>query len=403
MSIYASLRRIAFILVLCSSLLVVPVSAAGLKFENWIENFRDTALKEGVSATTFDRAFKGIHSPDQWVLDKANYQPEFKASVWQYFDNRIQAGSIQLAKDKKKTLQPWLDKINKQFGVDPNVLLAIWSMESSFGTILDNQVMMRNVVRSLATLAYADPKREKFGRTQLLAVLQSLQNGDLDETHLTGSWAGAMGHTQFIPTSYQAYAVDVDNNGRRDIWNSVPDALGSAANLLAKNGWQSDKTWGYEVTIPTQKLPTEKLTLGEWEKLGVKPADGKTFAHKGDTAELKLLDGRDGPAFLVLKNFQVLKRYNNSDRYALAVGMLADQIGGAGPLTKAWQRPFTPLGINQVVELQSLLKAQGFYNGEIDGKAGSNTRKAIVAFEKSVGMEPQGFPSKEVLEPLRKR
>jgi len=402
-----ALRRRAF--ALCSTLLLVfglcttAASAADQGFENWIKEFRKTAIADGISPEVFDRAFKGITSPDQWVLDKASYQPEFKAPVWQYFDNRVQKRAVRMGRAKKEQLQPWLDKIERRFGVNPNILLAIWSMESSFGAILQNDTVMRNVVRSLATLAYADPKRKKFGRQQLLAALKILQTGDIDESHLTGSWAGAMGHTQFIPTSYQAYAVDIDGDGRRDIWNSVPDALATAANLLSQNGWRKGETWGYEVTIPARKLPAGKLTLREWEKLGVKRANGKPFPRPEDKAELKLPAGREGPAFLMLKNFFVIKRYNNSDRYATAVGLLADQIGGGSGLVRDWPRPFTPIDAAQVEELQKLLKARGFYQGEIDGKAGSGTRKAIEAFQKSIGVEQQGFPSKEVLERLRKK
>ncbi|QIL90451.1 lytic murein transglycosylase [Microbulbifer sp. SH-1] len=402
----APLRRFGFISFLISALLVLPLfahAAADPGFEKWKQEFRKQALAEGITAETFDRAFKGIDSPDQWVLDKASFQPEFKAPAWQYFDNRITKFAVKRGREKKQELQPWLEKIEKKFGVNPNILLAIWSMESSFGAILDNQNVMRSVVRSLATLAYADPKRKKFGTNQLLAALKILQSGDIDESHLTGSWAGAMGHTQFIPTSYQAYAVDMDGDGKRDIWNSVPDALATAASLLSKNGWRSGETWGYEVTIPERKLPAGKLTIAEWEKLGVKRVRGQAFPRPDDVAELKVPAGRGGPAFLVLKNFFVIKRYNNSDRYALAVGILADQIGGAEPLTRDWKRPFTKLDHDEVVELQTKLKEKGFYDGEVDGKAGGETRKAILKFEESAGVELQGFPSKEVLELLRKK
>ncbi|WOX07124.1 lytic murein transglycosylase [Microbulbifer pacificus] len=402
----ASTRRFGLIYFLFSALLLLPMLAAAAAdpgFEKWKREFRKQALSEGITAETFDRAFKGIDSPDQWVLDKASFQPEFKAPAWQYFDNRITKYAVKRGREKKQELQPWLDKIDKRFGVNPNILLAIWSMESSFGAILDNTNVMRSVVRSLATLAYADPKRKKFGTSQLLAALKILQSGDIDESHLTGSWAGAMGHTQFIPTSYQAYAVDMDGDGKRDIWNSVPDALATAASLLNKNGWRTGETWGYEVTIPEHKLPAGKLKISEWEKLGVNRVRGQKFPRPDDIAELKVPAGRGGPAFLVLHNFYVIKRYNNSDRYALAVGILADQIGGAEPLTKDWKRPFTKLDQDEVMELQTKLKEKGFYDGEVDGKAGEGTRKAILKFEESAGVELQGFPSKEVLELLRKK
>ena len=180
------------------------------------------------------RLCRGVTDVDPEVLEKARYQPEFTAPVWDYFDNRVHEQSVAVGRDMARKWKPWLDKIEARFGVDRNILLAIWSMESNYGEILKNDKVMRNVVRSLATLAYADKKRAKFARTQLVAALKILQTGDIDESHLMGSWAGAMGHTQFIPTSYQAYAVDMDGNGHRDIWNSMPDALATAANLLTQ-------------------------------------------------------------------------------------------------------------------------------------------------------------------------
>src|SRR6185437_15974793 len=204
--------------------------------------------------------------------------------------------------------KPWLDRIEARFRVDRHILLAIWSMESNYGEILKNDKVMRNVIRSLATLAYADQRRAKFARTQLIAALKILQTGDIDESHLSGSWAGAMGHTQFIPTSYQAYAVDMDGDGRRDIWNSVPDALATAANLLHRNGWQNGKTWGYEVVLPEgRKFHSGSLSVDKWASLGVKRANGKAFPRSSDSAVLKVPDGHSGPAFLMLKNFYVIK------------------------------------------------------------------------------------------------
>ena len=225
-------------------------ASADAGFQSWVASFRATATQNGVSGATYDRAFRGITEIDPEVLEKARHQPEFKAPVWDYFDNRVHEHSVAVGREMARKWKPWLDRIEARYGVDRHILLAIWSMESNYGEILKNDKVMRSVVRSLATLAYADKRRAKFARTQLIAALKILQSGDIDESHLTGSWAGAMGHTQFIPTSYQAYAVDADGNGRRDIWTSVPDALATAANLLRKNGWQTGKTWGYEVTLP---------------------------------------------------------------------------------------------------------------------------------------------------------
>jgi len=380
---------------------VTPASADG--FDNWVVSFKKTAMKSGISASTLDRAFADVTEIDAEVLEKARYQPEFTAPAWDYFDNRVHENSVGTGRAMARKYKPWLDRIEARFGVDRNILLAIWSMESNYGEILKNEGVMRNVVRSLATLAYADKRRAKFARTQLIAALKILQRGDIDESHLTGSWAGAMGHTQFIPTSYQSYAVDMDGNGRRDIWNSVPDALATAANLLHKNGWQAGRTWGYEVVLPNGKLPGGTLTLEKWESLGVTRANGRSFRNGSEKGTLKVPDGRGGPAFLMTRNFSVIKRYNNSDKYALAVGLLADQIAGSDGLAQDWKRPFTKLSFEQRQELQQRLSETGYYEGKFDGKIGKGSIDAIKAFQARAGLEPDGHPSLEVLRKLRGR
>ena len=358
-------------------------------FRQWVAGFRATAMQNGVSGKTYDRAFRGIDDPDPVVLEKARYQPEFTAPAWDYFDNRVHDESIATGRAMARKWKPWLD---------------LWSMESNYGRILERTDVMRSVVRSLATLGYADKRRAKFARTQLIAALKILQTGDIDESHLSGSWAGAMGHTQFIPTSYQAYAVDMDGNGRRDIWNSVPDALATAANLLHKNGWQPGRTWGYEVTLPAgRKFPAGSMSLAKWQALGVTRANGKPFRNTSDAAVLKVPDGRGGPAFLMIKNFSVIKRYNNADKYAIAVGLLADEIAGYGGLVQDWQRPFTKLTFEERQELQQRLSDHGYYDGKFDGKIGEGSKAAILAYQAKVGLAQDGHPSMEVLKWLRRK
>ncbi|QDZ02778.1 lytic murein transglycosylase [Nitratireductor mangrovi] len=386
---------------LAASFLSMP-ALADAGFQRWVSDFRSTANRSGINNNTFNRAFQGVTAPDPEVLEKARYQPEFTAPVWDYFDNRVHEESIATGRQMARQWKSWLDRIERAYGVDRHILLAIWSMESNYGEILKNDRVMRNVVRSLSTLAYADRRRAKFARTQLIAALKILQSGDIDVHHLTGSWAGAMGHTQFIPTSYQAYAVDADGNGKRDIWNSVPDALATAANLLRKNGWRSGHTWGYEVTLPPGKFPGGSLTLAKWQSLGLRRTNGKPFPRLNEKAELKVPDGREGPAFLMTRNFFVLKRYNNADKYALAVGLLADHIAGYGGLERDWNRPFTKLSFAEKQELQERLRTFGYYDGPIDGKIGSGSRAAIEAYQKRVGMTPDGHPSKEVLSRMRR-
>ncbi|MCO4315598.1 lytic murein transglycosylase [Phyllobacterium sp. 21LDTY02-6] len=379
-------------------------AAADAKFQNWIAEFRTTALNSGISAETYRRAFAGVTEIDPEVLEKARFQPEFTAPVWDYLDNRVNEESVATGREMARKYSRWLGAIEKSYGVDRNILLAIWSMETNYGEILKRDDVMRDAVRSLATLAYADKRRAKFARTQLIAAMKILQRGDIDRSHLTGSWAGALGHTQFIPTSYLAYAVDMDGNGKRDIWTSVPDALATAANLLRKNGWQSGQTWGYEVVLPAgRKFPAGSRTLAEWQKLGVVRANGKAFPSRGMKATLKVPDGRGGPAFLMTKNFFVIKAYNNADKYALGVGLLADQIAGSSGLQKDWNRPFTPITMKEREELQQHLTELGYYDGKVDGKIGSGSRNAIQAFQSRMGLDPDGHPSKEVLTILRKR
>ncbi|MCR4264970.1 lytic murein transglycosylase [Nitratireductor sp. ZSWI3] len=386
------------------ALMAMPGPArADAGFQRWIAQFRAVAMQNGISGSTYDRAFRGVTAPDPEVLEKARYQPEFRAEAWEYFDNRVQQNTIETGRRLARQWKPWLDRIERQFGVSRHILLAIWSIESNYGEVLKNDRVMRSLPRSLATLAYADSRRAKFARQQLIAALKILQTGDIDVGHLTSSWAGAMGHTQFIPTSYQAYAVDMDGDGRRDIWNSVPDALATAANLLRKNGWRGGETWGYEVAaLPGgRKFPGGKMALSRWASIGVVRANGKAFPRPSDSAELKVPDGRAGPAFLVTRNFDVIKRYNNSDKYALAVGLLADEIAGYGGLVRDWNRPFERLTYSETEELQKRLGALGYYDGPIDGKIGSGSRDAIRAFQARSGMQQDGHPGKDVLRRLR--
>lgn len=398
----------AYRLVALAALTIVLVAGTGSAwadagFQRWIADFRKTAAASGISGATFDKAFQGITTPDLDVLEKARYQPEFRMSAWQYVDNQVNERSITTGRQMARQWKPWLDRIEQTYGVDRHILLAIWSIESRYGEVLQDPTRVRSTVRALATLGYADQRRSKFGRQQLIAALKILQRGDISVAQLTGSWAGAMGHTQFIPTSFEAWAVDADGDGRRDIWNSVPDALASAANLLKSNGWQTGKTWGYEVVLPAGKFPADSIALSRWQSLGVTRASGKPFPRPSDNAELKVPDGREGPAFLMARNFFVLKRYNNSDLYALSVGLLADQIAGHGGLVRDWNRPFTRLSSTETEELQRKLSALGYYEGAIDGRIGDGSRAAIKAFQARAGLTQDGHPSKEVLSVLRGR
>ncbi|WP_019219983.1 lytic murein transglycosylase [Bartonella florencae] len=372
-------------------------------FKVWIKEFKKTALANNISSSTFDIAFKGINAIDPEVLKRAAHQPEFVDPSWNYFDNRVHDIAIVEGQRQAQKWKKWLSQIEKRFGVDRNILLAIWSMESNYGKILTNKGVMRDTICSLATLAYADKKRAKYAHTQLIAAMKILQRNEITRTQLTGSWAGAMGHTQFIPSSYLAYGIDMNGDGRRDIWTSVPDALATAANLLHMNGWQTKLPWGVEVKLLKGKnFPENWHSFEQWAKLGIKQANGQPLPSSSEQAILKYPDGPEGPVFLVTKNFFVLKRYNNADRYALAVGLLANRIAGHPGLVQDWQRPFQPLNFRERKELQTRLAILGYYKGEIDGKIGSASQKAIKAFQLRHGLTANGYPNHEILSLLRK-
>ena len=383
---------------------LTPLSAsADSGFTRWINDFYPVAAQSGISKSTYRAAFAGVTSPDPEVLRKAEYQPEFKSKIWDYLDSRVNPYTVKIGREMSAKYGRTLAAVERHFGVDRNILLAIWSMESNYGAALENDSRLHNVPQALATLAYADKRRGKYARTQLIAALKILQNGDVSAKGLTGSWAGAMGHTQFIPTSYLLYAVDADGNGHRDIWNSIPDALATSANLLAKNGWQTGKTWGYEAVVPNggAKYEGKSMTLAQWAKLGFARPGGKGFPRGSDKAVLKMPGGPNGPGFLMTRNFFVIKNYNAADSYALAVGLLADQIAGYGGVNQRWPRPDGALDISEKFELQTKLKELGYYEGNIDGNFGSGSRSAIEAIQKRLGMSSNGEPSMQLLNALR--
>jgi len=404
-----NLALLSALILLSVTLLTTPVEAVeDKKFLSWIEAFYPEAEKQGVRRSVYENAFEGVVQPDATVLEKAAYQPEFKTKIWDYVDARVNVLSIDEGKRMAMYYRNTLDSIEKKFKVDRSVVLAIWSMESSYGKVLEKPERLHYVPQALATLAFADPKRRKFARSQLIASLKILQAGDVKKDQLTGSWAGAMGHTQFIPTSYLAYGVDMDGNGRRDIWNSIPDALATAANLLYKNGWRTGKTWGYEVVIPPNQravdgLEGETKLLSEWQNLGFRRPEEKDFPRPGEKAVLKMLAGPDGPGFLMMRNFYILKRYNNADAYALAVGLLADRISGHGGMVQDWPRPPGAITFDEKIEMQKLLQEKGLYEGGIDGYLGKGSRAAIKNYQERAGLKVDGEPNQDLLKSLRQK
>ncbi len=387
----------------CSPL--VAKESCDKAFGQWLSSFSIQAERQGISRKTAQTAFKGLTCPDRAVLKKANYQPEFTMTVWDYLDPRVNRRTVAVGKIMAKKYAKTLDGIEKEFGVSSDILLAIWSMESAYGAIFKQKSRFHIVPHALATLAYADKKRSKFGKKQLMAALKILDAGDIGMEEMLGSWAGAMAHTQFIPTSYLAYGFDWDGDGHRDVWHSVPDALATAANLLKKNGWRTGKTWGYEAVSPQNgfQFADQTKTLREWSRLGFKRPGGKSFPRPDEKAELKFIGGNEGPAYLLVKNFFVLKRYNNSDFYALAVGQLADRIAGYGGMVQRWPRPAGSLNNDEKYELQVLLKKGGYYDGAIDGRLGGGSKAGVKAFQREYRLPVNGKMNQQTLNALRSK
>jgi len=378
---------------------------AASRFDRWVKSFWPQAKAVGITWSTYRRAFSGV-TPDPKIMKLANKQPEFHRPVWSYLDSAVSEKRITDGREKLKEWRRWLNRIENQYGVDRHIVVAIWGMESSYGQVLENKKIVRNVIRSLATLAYKGGRRARFGRKQLLAALKIIQNGDVSAARMVGSWAGAMGHTQFIPTTYQHYAVDATGDGKRDIWRSIPDALASTANYLNKARWRPGETWGYEVRFKrgfNYGLADRKTkrSLSAWAKLGVRRANGRNFPRPGDQAWLWLPAGSDGPAFLMLPNFRSIKRYNNANSYALAVGHLADRLRGGSEFAGNWPRNNPTLSRSHRRELQNLLNRHGFGVGSIDGKLGPKSKAAIRAYQRRANLTPDGYAGMALLKRLR--
>ncbi|MGM3424797.1 MULTISPECIES: lytic murein transglycosylase [Pseudomonas] len=370
-------------------------------FEQWRSRFRTLALGRGISAATFDQAFAGVQ-PDPAVIAADRSQPEFTKPVWEYLESAVSPLRVRNGKSLLIQQAGLLASLEARYGIEPARLVAFWGMESNYGNNMGN----KGVIRSLATLAY-EGRRPDFAQDQLIAALGILQHGDVTADRMIGSWAGAMGQTQFIPTTYDQYAVDFDGDGRRDIWGSTADALASTANYLKASGWQDGKPWGYEVRVPANfdyslaDMGVRK-SLAEWNALGIQGLGlPQPAAQPSDSASLLLPAGHRGPAFLVFNNFRTILRYNNSSSYALGVALLSERYRDAGQIAGSWPTDDLPLSRSERVELQQRLAALGLDPGSADGIIGANTRKAIRAYQQSQGWPADGYPNHQLLEKLR--
>jgi len=369
-------------------------------FAAWVAGFRPRALAAGITGQTFDDAFRDARF-DPAVVEKDRNQSEFTKSIWDYLDSAVSDERVAKGQAALQDNLALLERIEATYGVDKEVVVAVWGLESAYGTYRGTYPL----IGTLATLAF-DTRRGAFFEEQLLAALTILQNGDVDAAAMTGSWAGAMGHTQFIPTSYLAHAVDFTGDGRRDIWSDDPaDALASTAAYLANAGWQTGKPWGVEVTLPPgfdygDTGERVKKPVAGWQALGVRTAEGGALPDHGPASVL-LPAGAQGAAFLVFANFGAIERYNAADAYVIGVGHLADRIAGAPPIRAAWPRQDRVLSFDERVELQQRLAAAGFDPGAADGRIGPNTIAAVRAFQRSIGAVPDGYASLGVLQKLR--
>ena len=369
------------------------------QFARWVAEFRTSARAAGIDAATLHSAFDGVRLlPRVIALDRA--QPEFTRTVWDYLDNAVSAQRVAQGQDQLLQLRPEVDAMAARYGVPTEILFAIWGMESNYGSNVGDIP----TIDALATLGF-EGRREAWARSQLLAALQILQNRDIERAQMIGSWAGAMGQTQFLPSNFLAYAVDADGDGRRDIWGSVPDVMASTANFLARSGWQAGQPLGLEVHLPpgfdfARADADLRQPSTQWASEGVQAMDGAPLPELQDSA-LLLPAGARGPAFLVGANFRAILRYNNATSYALAVGLLSQQLVDGPAVQAPWPRDLQALTSSQLRALQTALNAKGFDSGTPDGTIGPATRRGIRQYQRSLGLAADGYPTMELLQRLQ--
>jgi len=369
------------------------------KFARWVAEFSTIARAAGIDEATLHIAFDNVRFVPRIIeLDQA--QPEFTRAVWDYLDNALSTQRIARGQDKLLQLRPVVEPIAARYGVPAEVLVAIWGMESNYGSFVGDIP----TIDALATLGF-EGRREEWARGQLLAALRILQNRDIDRAQMIGSWAGAMGQTQFLPSNFLAYAVDADGDGRRDIWNSLADVMASTANFLASSRWQVGQPWGLEVRLPpgfdyARADADVRQPATQWTDEGVQAMDGAPLPALADSSILLPASAR-GPAYLVGPNFRTILRYNNSTSYALAVGLLAQQLAG-GPATQApWPRDLQLLSRSQLLALQTALNVRGFDSGTPDGMMGPATQRGLRQYQRSLGLPADGYPTLDLLQRLQ--
>jgi membrane-bound lytic murein transglycosylase B len=371
-------------------------SAADAKFADFIRDFRATAIAAGIRPDIYDASMAGI-TRNQRVEDLNTQQPEFVKPVWSYLDGAVSDDRIAKGEAMLDTYPAMLSGLETKYGVSKEILLAIWGIESNYGVAMGGF----NMFEALATLAYDGP-RQAFARKELLAALKMEQEEGFQPSQMTSSWAGAFGHTQFEPSSFEDHAVDGDGDGRRDLWHSPADALASTAALLAQAGWTHGGPRYVEVSLPSDfdyalADPDSVHPLSDWKKLGVKRINGMDFPSDAGNAAIYLPAGARGPAFMTFDNFRTVLKYNNAASYALAVCYLANRIHGGAPIMGSWPRDEQPLTSDQRRQFQTDLQALGYTIGTLDGVLGRMTRAALRQYQKAHGLPADGFPTVEML------
>ena len=378
--------------------IAAPAEAAQ-GFAQWVADFRATARARGIGEATLRSAFDNVQFlPRVIELDRA--QPEITRTVWDYLENTVTAQRVAAGQDKLLQFRNEAEAAASRYGVPPSILVAVWGMESNYGSNYGSTP----TIDALATLGF-EGRRGDWARAELLAALKILDSGDIGRENMVGSWAGAMGQTQFMPSNFLAYAVDADGDGRRDIWGSMADVMASTANFLSRAGWQANKPWGVEVRLPpgfdfARADTALRQSTAQWAAEGVQGVEGQALPAFDDGTIL-LPAGARGPAFLVGPNFRALLRYNNSTSYALAVGLLAQRLSGGSGVQASWPRDLVALTRSQLLELQTALNQRGFDSGTPDGVMGPATRDGLRRYQRSVGLPADGYPSAELLQRLQ--
>ena len=376
------------------------IRAAATNFHICLDRLWPAAARRGISRAAF-KAYTASLTPDLRIMDLLDNQPEFTKSFWDYLDILVTDERIAKGRALLDKYRATFDVVEKTYGVDRFIIVAIWGVETNYGAIAGD----RPVLRSTATLACIG-RRQRYFHDEFISALDILHRGDVQPDRLVGSWAGAFGPTQFMPTAFKRYAVDFDRDGRRDVIDSIPDLIASTANNLKKVGSAPGQTWGYEVVVPAtfNFLLADRhrtMTIREWERHGITRPGGKPFPRPDDHAFLLVPAGLQGPGFLMLPNFKAIMRYNPAEAYALAIGHLADRLRGGGPFSQDWPRYERVLTRAERLELQQLLERHGFDVGEPDGRLGARTRAAVRNFQIKIGRVPDGFASAGLLEKLR--